>query len=144
MNNVLLIKRLYEDAIIPQYMTEGSVAFDVCALNDYVIFNHVVMVQTGLAVAIPNGYEINVRARSGMSLKYPNYIAISGGGTIDSDYRGEIMVPMINNTGRRWEIKKGDRVAQCIVSPVNICIIKEVEELPKTERGTGGFGHTGR
>jgi len=101
------------------------------------------MIHTGLAVAIPEGYEINVRARSGLSLKYPNYIAISGGGTIDSDYRGEIIVPVVNHTADVWLIKRGDRIAQCIVSPIKQCELTLMDELPETERGEGGFGSTG-
>lgn len=142
----LLIKKLHEDAIIPQYATQGSVAFDICALQDYVVIKGtgVVKVKTGLAVAIPEGYEMNVRARSGLSIKYPNYIAITGGGTVDYDYRGEIMVPVINRSKERWEIQKGDRIAQCLINKVEYVLIEEVDELDETERGTGGFGHTGR
>lgn len=142
----LLIKRLREDAIVPKYMTKGAVAFDVCAIENYMVYKKLVMVHTGISVAIPEGYEINVRARSGLSLQYPNYLAISGGGTIDSDYRGEIIVPVVNNAFRSdgWEIKKGDRIAQCIVSKVEVCDIIDTDFLPETERGKGGFGHTGR
>lgn len=142
----LLIKKVHKDAVIPQYMTSGSVAFDICAIEDYTIYNALVMVRTGIAVCIPDGYEINVRARSGLSLKHPNYIAISGGGTIDTDYRGEIIVPIVNNGHRKqpWEIKKGDRIAQCVVSPIAQYDIEVVDDLPETERGEGGYGHTGR
>lgn len=142
----LLIKKLIDDdIIIPKYMTDGAVAFDICAIEDYIIYNIVVKVHTGIAVAIPEGYEINIRARSGLSIAHPNYIA-NGSGTIDSDYRGEIIVLVVNNGHRKqpWEIKKGDRIAQCIVTPIERCNIKLVDELPETKRGTGGFGHTGR
>jgi dUTP pyrophosphatase len=142
----LLVKKLHEDAIVPKYATEGSVAFDICSIEDLWLYGQtgfVTFVKTGLAFAIPMGYEMNVRARSGLSIKYPNYIAIAGGGTIDSDYRGEIMVPVVNNSTEVWEIKKGDRIAQCIVAPVEICELKLIESLPKTKRGSGGFGHTG-
>jgi dUTP pyrophosphatase len=141
----LLIKKLRADAIVPKYMTKGAVAFDICAIENYIVYKQLVMVHTGIAVAIPEGYEINVRARSGLSLKHPNYIAIAGGGTIDSDYRGEIIVPVVNNAFRSdgWEIKKGERIAQCIVSPVEVCNLIVVDDLPETERGAGGFGHTG-
>lgn len=148
------IKKLKEDAIEPFYKTEGSVAFDVSAIEEYTIepdctrskflISPVTMVHTGLAIDIPDGYEVNVRARSGLSLKYPNYIAISGGGTIDSDYRGEIIIPIINNTNRVWVIERGDRIAQCVVSPILRVEFMFVDELSKTERGSGGFGHTGR
>jgi len=140
----LLIKRLHEDAIIPEYATKGSVAFDLHSLENYVVIgSQIVRVRTGIAVAIPEGYEINARARSGLSLKYPNYLVITGGGTIDNDYRGEITIPVINRTKNRWEIKKGDRLIQCIVAPIKQVEMEEVNELPETERGTGGWGHTG-
>lgn len=142
----LKIKKLHKDAIIPEYSTKGSVAFDICALEDYVVIKNtgVSFVRTGLAVALPDGYEMNVRARSGLSLKYPNYIAIAGGGTIDTDYRGEIKVPVINHSKNRWIIKKGDRIAQCVINKIERVLIEEVEELDETERGTGGFGSTGK
>lgn len=140
----LKIKKLHEDAIIPKYATRGSVAFDICSLEDYLIMNGlgVYLVKTGLAFAIPEGYEMTIRARSGLSVEHPNYVA-NGIGTIDYDYRGEIMIPVINNTPVAWEIKKGDRIAQCIVSAVEICELELVDDLSKTERGAGGFGHTG-
>lgn len=141
----LLIKKLAEGMIMPRYMTDGAVAFDICAIEDYTVYNIVVKVHTGIAVAIPEGYEINMRARSGLSITYPNYIA-NGSGTIDSDYRGELIVLVVNNSHRKkpWVIKKGDRIAQCIVSPIERCKLRLVDELPETKRGTGGFGHTGR
>jgi len=143
----LLIKKLHEDAVIPKYATEGSVAFDICALEDNILIYGmgVRLIRTGLAVSIPEGYEMNVRARSGLSIKYPNYIAITGGGTIDSDYRGEIKVPIvINNSKSRWDIKKGDRIAQCLIKKVEYVLMEEVDELDETKRGTGGFGSTGK
>ena len=148
------IKKLREDAIKPFYQTEGSVAFDVSAVEEYIIepdstrskflISPVTMVHTGLAIAIPEGYEVNVRARSGLSLKYPNYIAISGGGTVDFDYRGEIIIPIINNTDKIWLIERGDRIAQCVVSPILRVEFMFVDELSETKRADGGFGHTGR
>jgi dUTP pyrophosphatase len=138
----LLVKKLHKDAVIPKYMTNGSVGFDFSAIEDYVIYNEVVKVRTGLAFEIPNGYEMNIRARSGLSLKYPNYFVISGGGTIDSDYRLEVLIPVINTTKKRWEIKKGDRIAQGIISPIIKVEFVLVNELSETDR-KGGFGHTG-
>jgi dUTP pyrophosphatase len=141
---IVKFKRLSQGAVIPSYMTAGAVGMDVHALGDYIVVGDtVVRVRTGIAVAIPEGYEINVRARSGLSIKYPNYFVISGGGTIDSDYRGEIIIPVINRTRERWEIKEGDRIAQLVVSPVAKPKIELVYELLDTERGSGGFGHTG-
>lgn len=139
----MLVKKLHEDAVIPKYATTGAVAFDLCALeNTLVLSNMVYMIRTGLAFAVPEGYELSIRPRSGLSIKYPNYIANSPG-TIDFDYRGEIQILVINNTRRGWDIKKGDRIAQAVLSPIERCYFETVDELPETKRGTGGFGHTG-
>lgn len=140
----MLVKKLHKDAIIPNYTTMGAVAFDVRALEDIIIVPKfgVYKVRTGLAFAVPEGYELSVRPRSGLSIKYPNYIANSPG-TIDYDYRGELMVLVINNTDTSWQIRKGDRIAQCVLSPIERCYFELVDELPETERGSGGFGHTG-
>jgi dUTP pyrophosphatase len=140
----MLIKKLHEDGIVPNYTTTGAVAFDVRALEDIVIVPKfgVYKVRTGLAFAVPEGYELSVRPRSGLSIRYPNYIANSPG-TIDYDYRGELMVLVINNTDASWQIRKGDRIAQCVLSPIEKCHFELVDELPETERGAGGFGHTG-
>jgi len=125
-------------------MTEGSVGFDIFANNSFILAPEGQgIVTTGLAVEIPYDSELTIRQRSGLSKIYPNYIAI-GIGTIDQDYRGEIMIPIVNNHKMvHFEIKKGDRIAQGIVSPIIRCIVEEVDELSKTERGTGGFGSTG-
>ncbi len=139
----LKIKKLDERAIIPEYMTKGAVAFDICSIDYYTVYRTVVKIHTGIAVALPEGYEINVRARSGLSLMYPNYLVIAGGGTIDSDYRGEIVCPVINTMYSKWEIVPGDRIAQCIVAPIQKCELEVVDKLPVTKRGAGGFGHTG-
>jgi len=101
------------------------------------------MVNTGIAVRIPDGYEMTVRQRSGLSKLFPNYIAI-GIGTIDIGYVGEIIVPIVNNTkDKNFIINIGDRIAQGIVSPVLNPEIVEVNELIPTERGSNGFGSTG-
>ena len=142
---ILKIKKLDERAIIPKYATKGSVAFDVCALDDNLIISGmpVKLVRTGLSFGIPEGYEIQVRQRSGLSLKYANYLA-NCIGTIDSDYRGELKIPIIIHERGRWAIQQGDRIAQCLLKKAEIPKLVEVEELDETERGSGGFGHTGR
>lgn len=142
------IKKLHKDAIIPKYMTPGSVAFDVSAYREHIIYPYkstgkIYNVPTGLAFEIPEGCEINIRARSGLSLKYPNYIVMTGGGTIDSDYRGPINIFIVNNTNKYWKIEKGNRIAQCILHKVEQCTFEVVDELSDTERGSGGFGSTG-
>lgn len=146
------VKKLHEKAVIPKYSTEGAVAFDLHALIDNdsgsiaLMTGYEHMIKTGLAFEIPEGYEMQVRQRSGLSISYPNYIAI-GTGTIDQDYRGEIMIPVVNNynagTKSIFYIYTGMRIAQAIISPVAIATFFEVDELEKTKRGAGGFGHTG-
>ena len=140
----LKILKLHEDAIIPKYETKGSVGFDLHSLKEVIVYkDYTSMIRTGLAVEIPEGYEITVRQRSGKSLQCPNYIAICIG-TIDSDYRGEIQIPVINNSQFPiWKVRKGERIAQAIVSPIIQCELVEVDELSETDRGSGGFGHTG-
>ncbi len=137
------IKRLTNTAIIPEYQTKGSAAFDICSDIDISIaMNELKMVTTGIAVEVPKGYVLSIRQRSGLSVKYPNYLSI-GVGTIDSDYRGELFVPIINKHLYNWNIKRGDRIVQGIIHPVIQVKFYEVNELSKTERGESGFGSTG-
>jgi dUTP pyrophosphatase len=145
---IIKIKKLHEHAVVPKYATAGAVAFDLHALitnhtGSIVLYrNQQYLIKTGLAFEIPEGFEMQVRQRSGLSIKYPSYFKI-GVGTIDQDYRGEIMVPIINNTDNIFYIHKGMRIAQAIISPVEIANFVVVDELEKTKRGAGGFGHTG-
>ncbi len=137
------IYKLREDAFVPFYGTGGSVAFDISAVETTIVLPGCVqMVHTGLAVEVPEGHEMQVRQRSGISIYRPNYITI-GTGTIDQDYRGEIMVPVINNIDVNWKIARGLRIAQCIISPITKCEIRLIDKLSETARGTGGFGSTG-
>jgi dUTP pyrophosphatase len=138
------IKKLHEDAVIPQYQTTGAAGFDFHAIEDMEIpTRKIVLVKTGLSMEIPEGYELQVRPRSGMSLKTKMRIANSPG-TIDSDYRGEICIIM-ENMGMLgalpYDIKKGDRIAQGVVCPVYQAVFVE-DELSETERGEKGFGST--
>lgn len=143
-NMVVPIKKLHPDAEYPKYATTGSVAFDLQSIEDYVIRadGGQTFIETGLAFAVPCGYEMQIRQRSGLSIKYPNYIVI-GIGTIDQDYRGEIKIPVRNNSNTLWIIKKGDRIAQAVISPISKAHFRAVDELDETKRGDGGFGHTG-
>lgn len=140
----LKIKKLHPKAIMPEYMTAGSVAFDVCSYKNVTIsrLDGVKLVGIGLAVEIPIGYELEVRQRSGLSLLYPNYIA-NAPGTIDWDYRGELKIAIINRSSVPWNITTGDRIAQMILREVTIAVFKEVNELSNTKRRDGGYGHTG-
>lgn len=142
-NYIMKIKKLHPDAIIPEYATEGSVAFDLHAMEYYNIFRNCQrLIRTGLSVEIPIGFEMQIRQRSGLSIKYPNYI-MNSPGTIDQDFVGEILIPIRNNSENKWYISHGDRIAQAVISPIIKVEFKEVNDLNKTKRGKGGFGHTG-
>ena len=139
------IKRIHKNAIIPKYAHRGDVGFDLCSVEDWNIKpGDIQMVRTGLTIQLEYGYEMTVRQRSGLSIMFPNYIVI-GIGTVDTSYRGEIMIPIINNRkdDRNFIIKAGDRVAQGVISPIIIPKIIEVDELDETDRGINGFGSTG-
>ena len=128
---------------LPRYATTGAAGMDVLAAEDVTLApgaRHAVA--TGLAVAIPSGYEIQVRPRSGLALKHG--IAVPNTpGTIDSDYRGELKVILINHGEEPFAINRGDRIAQLVLAPVTLAKWDEVPELDETGRGVGGFGSTG-
>lgn len=142
------IKKLHEDAVIPKYATNGSSGFDLVALED-VRFDpgETKLVKTGLAIDVGYGYELQVRPRSGLSLKTPLRVANSPG-TVDSDYRGEVCVIISNTISNKgyepYLIKKGDRIAQGVVCPVVQADIEVVDYLDDTARGAGGFGSSGK
>jgi dUTP pyrophosphatase len=139
------VKRLPhgEGLELPRYATQGAAGMDVLAAEDVTLApggRHAV--GTGLAVAIPPGYEIQVRPRSGLALKHGISVPNTPG-TIDSDYRGELKVILINHGAEPFAIHRGDRVAQLVVAPVTQAEWDEVAELDETSRGAGGFGSTG-
>ncbi len=139
------VKRLPhgEGLQLPKYATEGAAGMDVLSAEDVTIAagaRHAVA--TGLALAIPAGYEIQVRPRSGLALKHGITVPNTPG-TIDSDYRGELKVILINHGSDPFEIARGDRVAQLVLAPVVQAAWEEVETLDETARGSGGFGSTG-
>lgn len=140
----LSVKRLSDKATIPEYQSVGSAGFDLHAVDNYVLMpGEIELVGTGLAFDIPSGYELQIRPRSGLSAKSKLRIANSPG-TIDNDFKGEVKIIM-ENTGRMVSIiDKGDRVAQAILAPIIQAEIMEVEEVGESERGSGGFGSTGR
>lgn len=128
---------------LPRYATDGAAGMDVVSAEAVTIepsARHAVA--TGLSVAIPQGYEIQVRPRSGLALKHGITVPNTPG-TIDSDYRGELKVIMINLGDEPFAIERGDRIAQLVLAPVTQASWIEVEELDATERGAGGFGSTG-
>lgn len=128
---------------LPAYATPGAAGMDVVSAEALILrpgMRHAVA--TGFAVAIPAGYEIQVRPRSGLALKHGITVPNTPG-TVDSDYRGEVKVILINHSTDNFTITRGDRIAQLIVSPVTLAQWVEVEELDETLRGAGGFGSTG-
>lgn len=128
---------------LPSYATSGAAGMDILSAENVTIparGRHAVA--TGLSVAIPDGYEIQVRPRSGLALKHGITLANTPG-TIDSDYRGELKVIVINHGEDTFVIERGDRIAQLVLTPVTLAEWDEVEELAETKRGTGGFGSTG-
>ena len=135
------------DADIPilRYMTPQSSGMDICAaVEKDVILEHgdINLIPTGFAISIPAGFEAQIRPRSGLAAKHGIGI-INSPGTIDSDYRGEIMIPVINLGKRNYTICRGARIAQMIINRVFQARLEVVEKLDKTERNAGGFGHTG-
>lgn len=143
---VLKLKRLREDAVLPERKTAGSAGYDLCACiaKAFTIEpGELVMLPTGLAAEIPLGCAGMIFTRSGLGVKHG--IAVSNGvGVIDSDYRGEIHVGLRNSSRVPYTIQPGERIAQLIVMPVCLPRVEEVEELTETIRGTGGFGSTGQ
>ena len=138
-------KKLVPEAILPTYESEGASGFDLYVSEEIVSPpNRTILVKTGLAVEIPMGYEMQIRPRSGTSLK-TGLMVKNSPGTIDSDYRGEIGI-LIYNTGERYGhcINRGDRIAQGVIVPVIRASIEEVEELDTSVRGASGFGSTGQ
>jgi dUTP pyrophosphatase len=128
---------------LPSYATSGAAGMDVLAAEDLSLppgGRHAVA--TGFALAIPAGYEVQVRPRSGLALKHGISLANTPG-TIDADYRGELKVILINLGAEPFEIRRGDRIAQLVLAPVTLASWHEVEELDETARGAGGFGSTG-
>lgn len=139
------VKRLPhgEGLDLPHYATSGAAGMDIISAEDVTLApgaRHAVA--TGLAVAIPQGYEIQVRPRSGLALKHGITVPNTPG-TIDSDYRGELKVIMINHGADPFPIARGDRVAQLVLAPVTQAQWEEVDKLDDTVRGAGGFGSTG-
>jgi dUTP pyrophosphatase len=140
------ISKKYNDIPLPEYVTEGSAGMDIrAAVNEPFIvkMGEVVIIPTNLSVEIPQGYEIQVRPRSGLAAKHGIGI-LNSPGTIDSDYRGEIKIILINFGKEDFTIQKGDRIAQLIISRVFRANFNEEISLNESKRGIGGFGHTGK
>ena len=141
----ILIKKLSKDVALPKYETEGSSGLDLAANTDKqikILPGKSEVIPTGLAVAIPKNFEIQIRPRSGLAAK-SQISVLNTPGTIDADYRGELKVILINLSDKVFVVEKGLRIAQMVLCPVVKATLKEVIELENTERGSGGFGSTG-
>jgi len=141
----ILVKRFDKNVKLPTYKTSGSSGMDLMAyIKNKIIINpgKTAIIPTGIAVAIPKNYEIQIRPRSGLAAK-KGISVLNTPGTVDSDYRGEIKIILINLSKKSFVIKSGDRVAQMILCPVIKAKLKEIQNLPKTMRGGKGFGSTG-
>ncbi|MBR9985392.1 MAG: dUTP diphosphatase [Desulfosarcina sp.] len=135
-----------QDVPLPRYMTAQSSGMDICAaLNDDLVLapGRISLVPTGFAMALPDGYEAQIRPRSGLAVKHGISI-INAPGTIDADYRGEVKIALINLGQEPVTLRRGDRIAQMVIQQVCQVRIHIVEQLNDTDRSVGGFGHTGR
>jgi dUTP pyrophosphatase len=142
----ILVKKFNKNIKLPTYKTSGSSGMDLVAHIKSKINikpGKIAIISTGIAIAIPINYEIQIRPRSGLAAK-KGISVLNTPGTIDSDYRGEIKIILINSSKKSFVVKSGDRVAQMILSPVAKGKLKEVKILPRTTRGKGGFGSTGK
>ena len=142
----VLIKKLDPAAQIPSYKTEGASGMDLMAfINEPIELKpkSSCLVPTGLSVAFSNDYEIQIRPRSGLAAK-KNISVLNTPGTIDSDYRGEIKIILFNHGDKEFIINNKDRIAQMILTPVHKMNLEEVDNLPDSIRGKGGFGSTGK
>ncbi len=138
------VKTLNPDAVIPKYQTSEAAGFDLHSIDEKTIkAGERDVIKTGLAVALPRGYELQVRPRSGLALKN-GITVLNTPGTVDSDYRGELMVILLNTSKDDFAIKKGDRIAQAVIKEILQAEFTIVDELDDTERGSGGFGSTGK
>jgi dUTP pyrophosphatase len=139
---ILKIKKLSNDAIMPEYKTSQSAGMDLCANEDAIIKPmEIKLISTGLSFEIENGFEAQIRPRSGLSLK--GITVANSPGTIDADYRGEIKIVLINLGKEDYKIAKGDRIAQAVIAKAEQAIIQNADELSETSRGSKGFGSTG-
>lgn len=142
------IKKVHKDAKIPEYKTDGAVCADLYAVfknnfgYTYIHPNQTEIISTGLAVEVPEGWELQIRARSGLASQ--GVILSNGVGTVDSDYRGVVGVILTNTGSDVMKISTGDRIAQCCLSPVHRIEFVEKDNLTDTNRGGNGFGSTGK
>lgn len=139
------IKKLRSQAILPRYMSRHAAGMDVFACPEEVIVVKPgcrAAIPTGIALAIPVGFEAQVRPRSGLAL-HCGVTLVNAPGTIDADYRGELGIILINHGTEEFVVSDGDRIAQLVIAPVQMATLEQVDELDETDRNDGGFGHTG-
>ena len=142
----VLIKKLSEKVKTPKYETNGSAGVDLAAFIDSEILikpGEISIIPTGISLSIPKGFEMQIRPRSGLASKH-KITVLNTPGTIDSDYRGEIKVILINLGKEIFKVENGLRIAQMVLSPIIIAEFIEVDKLDDTKRGQGGFGSTGK
>ncbi len=145
---ILLIEQLpsARDLPLPRYMSDQAAGMDLCAAVEGPVTlapGGRALVPTGIRIAVPPGYEAQVRPRSGLAAKH-GVTVLNSPGTIDADYRGEVCVALINHGQEPFTIRRGDRIAQMVISPVARVEVKSMDSLDDTRRGAGGFGHTGQ
>ncbi|EKE39436.1 hypothetical protein ENUP19_0171G0020 [Entamoeba nuttalli] len=142
MDEVLLVKKLVEDAIVPTRGSKCAAGIDLYSNTNFIIQPHErFLVSTGISIQIPHQCYGRIAPRSSLALKYGIDV---GAGVIDEDYRGEIKVILFNHSNEIFNGRRGDRIAQLIIERISYCRISEVKELNKTDRGTNGFGSTGK
>ena len=142
----ILIKKLNHKVNLPKYKTDGSSGMDLMAFLDKPIIimpQKSELIPTGISIAIPDNTEIQIRPRSGLAAKN-NISVLNTPGTIDSDYRGELKVILYNHGKKEFKVNNNDRIAQIVMVPILKAAFEEVEDLPETIRGQGGFGSTGK
>ena len=142
---MIKVKIISDSGIYPEYETEGSAGMDIRAYIDEPVIikpGERKLIPTGLRIQLPAGYEAQIRARSGLAIKN-GITLINAIGTIDSDYRGEIKVGLVNLSDEDHVIENGDRIAQMVIAEYKRAVFEPAEDLEETERGSGGFGHTG-
>lgn len=143
MSVTISFKRENDEIEVPIKAFNGDAGFDLRASDDYTVFRYdTKLIKTGLYFDIPQGYEIQVRSRSGMAIKN-NVFVLNSPGTIDSTYKGEVGVILTNLGARPFEIKAGDRIAQAVVSEIPSIKLVETKSVGESDRGSGGFGSTG-
>tara|TARA_B100001250_G_scaffold357427_1_gene333144 strand:+ start:170 stop:607 length:438 start_codon:yes stop_codon:yes gene_type:complete len=142
----VLVKKLSSKVQLPKYKTDGSSGMDLMALIEQPIKikpQESVLIPTGITIAIPEDTEVQIRPRSGLAVK-SNVSVLNTPGTIDSDYRGEIKIILFNHGKEDFTVNNNDRIAQMVLTPILKAEFEEVNDLPKTIRGSGGFGSTGK